>query len=190
MPGFLAAPLKNKNTAADRSGVCAGAQLVHLRCRGRVVVSHGGLSFLRPGAEPGDLGLCLGRCSFLAPALEVFTESPLGELCAVPLALVPVQRAGRTTLELLVDRGVVDGEAGRDVSRPVSDQVPRLDLLPVLEGQVAVLSRRSHLRLIWSIKKKKCTADSVGVSVHLILADTVFIQHLLSSRYSSTHKCS
>ena len=116
---------------------------------------------------------CLGRCSFLAPALEVFTESPLGELCAVPLALVPVQRAGRTTLELLVDRGVVDGEAGRDVSRPVSDQVPRLDLLPVLEGQVAVLSRRSHLRLIWSIKKKKCTADSVGVSVHLILADTL-----------------
>ena len=131
-----------------------------------------GVSFLRPGAEPGDLGLCFGRCSFLAPALEVFTESPLGELCAVPLALVPVQRAGRTTLELLVDRGVVDGEAGRDVSRPVSDQVPRLDLLPVLEGQVAVLSRRSHLRLIWSIKKKKCTADSVGVSVHLILADT------------------
>lgn len=130
------------------------------------------VSFLRPGAEPGDLGLCFGRCSFLAPALEVFTESPLGELCAVPLALVPVQRAGRTTLELLVDRGVVDGEAGRDVSRPVSDQVPRLDLLPVLEGQVAVLSRRSHLRLIWSIKKKKCTADSVGVSVHLILADT------------------
>ena len=118
----------------------------------------------------GDI--CFGRCSFLAPALEVFTESPLGELCAVPLALVPVQRAGRTTLELLVDRGVVDGETCRDVSRPVSDQVPRLDLLPVLEGQVAVLSRRSHLRLIWSIKKKKCTADSVGVSVHLILADT------------------
>lgn len=48
----------------------------------------------------------------------------------------------------------------------------RIPFLPVLEGQVAVLSRRSHLRLIWSIKKKKCTADSVGVSVHLILADT------------------
>ena len=121
----------------------------------------------------GSTLLCEGCDRLLASALEALTEPPLGELCAVPLALVPVQRAGRTTLELLVDRGVVDGEAGRDVSRPVSDQVPRLDLLPVLEGQVAVLSRRSHLRLIWSIKKKKCTADSVGVSVHLILADTL-----------------
>ena len=46
---------------------------------------------------------------------------------------------------------VVDGEADRDVGRPVSDQVPRLDLLPVLEGQVAVFSRRSHLRLLGSI---------------------------------------
>lgn len=132
-----------------------------------------GSPFFGP-AGAGVLGLCLGRCSFLAPALEVFTESPLGELCAVPLALVPVQRAGRTTLELLVDRGVVDGEAGRDVGRPVSDQVPRLDLLPVLEGQVAVLSRQSHLRLIWSIKKKKCTVDSVRVSVHLIIMSAIF----------------
>ena len=29
--------------------------------------------------------------------------------------------------------------------------LPRLDLLPVLEGQVAVFSRRSHLRLMGSI---------------------------------------
>lgn len=107
-----------------------------------------GVSFLRPGGAPGDLGLCLGRCSFLAPALEVFTESPLGELCAVPLALVPVQRAGRTTLELLVKRCQVTGEAHTHFSRPVSVQVPRFDLFPVLEGQVSVLSRRSHLRLI------------------------------------------
>ena len=120
----------------------------------------------------GSTLLCEGCDRLLASALEALTEPPLGELCAVPLALVPVQRAGRTTLELLVDRGVVDGEAGRDVSRPVSDQVPRLDLLPVLEGQVAVLSRRSHLRLIWSIKKKKCTADSVGVSVRLMIMDS------------------
>ena len=34
----------------------------------------------------------------------------------------------------------------RDVDRPISEQMPRLDLLPVLEGQVAVLSRQSHLR--------------------------------------------
>ena len=99
----------------------------------------------------GSTLLCEGCDRLLASALEALTEPPLGELCAVPLALVLVQRAGRTTLELLVDRGVVDGEAGRDVGRPVSDQVPRLDLLPVLEGQVAVFSRRSHLRLMGSI---------------------------------------
>ena len=56
------------------------------------------------------------------------------------------RHAIRSTLELLVDRGVVDAQAGRDVDRPISEQMPRLDLLPVLEGQVAVLSRQSHLR--------------------------------------------
>ena len=135
-----------------------------------------GVSFLRPGAAGCSWLLC-GRCSFTS-ALEALTQPPLGELCAVPFALVGVQRAGRASLELLVDRGVVDAQAGRDVDRPISEQMPRLDLLPVLEGQVAVLSRRSHLRLIWSIKKKKCTVDSVGVSVHLILADTGFLSIL------------
>lgn len=124
----------------------------------------------------GSTLLCEGCDRLLASALEALTEPPLGELCAVPLALVPVQRAGRTTLELLVKRCDMTGEAYH-ISRPVSDQVPRFDLFPVLEGQVSVLSRRSHLRLIWSIKKKKCTADSVGVSVHLILADTFSVRN-------------
>ena len=110
-----------------------------------------GVSFLRPGAAGCSWLLCEGCDRLLASALEALTEPPLGQLCAIPLALVSVQLAGRAALELLVDRGVVDGEAGRDVGRPVSDQVPRLDLLPVLEGQVAVFSRRSHLRLLGSI---------------------------------------
>lgn len=107
----------------------------------------GGVSFLRPGAAGCSWLLFDGCDRLLASALEVLTEPPLGQLRAVPLALVLVQLAGRAALELLVDRCVVDREAGRDVGRPVSDQVPRLDLLPVLEGQVAVFPRRSHLRL-------------------------------------------
>ena len=117
-------------------------------------VSWGAISFLRPGGTGCSWLLCEGCDRFLTSALEALTEPPLGQLCAVPLALVCVQLAGRAALELLVDRGVVDGEAGRDVGRPVSDQVPRLDLLPVLEGQVAVFSRRSHLRL-WGRYKRK-----------------------------------
>ncbi len=59
----------------------------------------------------GSTLLCEGCDRLLASALEALTEPPLGELCAVPLALVPVQRAGRTTLELLVKRCDMTGEA-------------------------------------------------------------------------------
>ena len=151
-PGCLAwLPENEKHGRRRRSGSSAGAQLVHLQRRGRVRLSHGAISFLRPGGAGCSWLLCVDCDRFLASALEALTEPPLGQLCAVPFALVCVQLAGRAALELLVDRGVVDGEAGRDVGRPVSDQVPRLDLLPVLEGQVAVFSRRSHLRLLGSI---------------------------------------
>ena len=122
----------------------------------------GAISFLRPGGAGCSWLLCEG-CDLFAPALEVFAEPPLGQLCAVPLALVGVQLAGRAALELFVDRGVVNGEAGRDVGGAVSDQVPRLDLFPVLEGQVAVFSRRSHLRLWGRYKKKNAQATHVSL---------------------------
>lgn len=138
--------LKSRNTTAGslqraaRRG-CAARPFSASGSCGRF---HVGLSFLRPGAAGCSWLLC-GRCSFTS-ALEALTQPPLGELCAVPFALVGVQRAGRASLELLVDRGVVDAQAGRNIDRPISEQMPRLDLLPVLEGQVAVLSRQSHLR--------------------------------------------
>ena len=125
----------------QRGGGCAARPF---SASGSCDCFHVGLSFLRPGAAGCSWLLC-GRCSFTS-ALEALTQPPLGELCAVPFALVGVQRAGRASLEFLVDRGVVDAQAGRDVDRPISEQMPRLDLLPVLEGQVAVLSRQSHLR--------------------------------------------
>ena len=122
----------------------------------------GAISFLRPGGAGCSWLLCEG-CDLFAPALDVCAEPPLGQLCAVPLALVGVQLAGRAALELFVDSGVVNGEAGGDVGGAVSDQVPRLDLFPVLEGQVAVFSRRSHLRLWGRYKKKNAQATHVSL---------------------------
>ena len=56
-------------------------------------------------------------------------------------------------------RGVVDAQAG-PVDRQISEQMPRLDLLPVLRGQVAVIFQIGPLRS-YGVVVKKTTAISL-----------------------------
>ena len=97
--------LKNKTPPPDcfREQRGRGAQLVHFQRRGRVIVFMLAFPFFGP-ALPGVLGYGVAGARFTF-ALEAFTQPPLGESAVYPSRWVGVQRAGRASRELLVDRG-------------------------------------------------------------------------------------
>lgn len=153
--------LKSRNTTAGslqraaRRG-CAARPFSASGSCGRF---HVGLSFLRPGAAGCSWLLC-GRCSFTS-ALEALTQPPLGELCAVPFALVGVQRA-RSRLAGAPCRLWCGGRSGGPRCRPAdlrADATPRSSSCPRRSGSGTFPSVSPPSYGV--VVKKKRTADSL-----------------------------